>query len=327
VRGVRLEPTRRRARLSPAGAPSGENLVPRLHFVINSASGGGEGARLAGVLAALHGATSVSLLGRVDLAALVAQLTAVDAVVACGGDGTASAVAEVLARRGAAAPALGLVPLGTGNDLGRVCGWSGWDRRDLPGLVAALAVARRRRLDRWRLETDGWQRTWCNYLSLGEDARIAQRFHRLRLRHPHVVRGTFVNRSLYGALGAVQVPHDLTRVVRLPSGPRLPPWTGALVLANIPSYAGGVELAGDMRVDDGRFELVALGHGPALALVTCRLRRPRLLARRGDLRLEVGGMVAAQADGEPFALPRGRYRVVPAPSVAVLVAGGALCGA
>lgn len=312
--------------MAPAGChPPGDRSgvqVPH-HFIVNPASGGGAGLRLARALAALTGAGAVSLLGRSDPAAVVAALGPQDVVVACGGDGTASSVAALVAARGAAAPALGVVPLGTGNDLARVLGWRGWS--DVGSLVAALTVAPRRLLDRWRVEGPGLDRGWCNYLSLGLDAHVALRFHHLRARHRWLARGPAINRGLYAVLGAQQRGVDLARRVHLVDGPALPRWAAVLVLANIPSYAGGVRLASGMRIDDGRFEALALGQGLALGLVTARLRRPRLLGRHEQLEFELGAALPMQLDGEPFLARPGRYRVTPASAVRVLVADGAPC--
>jgi diacylglycerol kinase family enzyme len=296
--------------------------VPQ-HFIVNPASGGGAGLRLAQELATVVGGGRVSLLGRCDPATVVAGLGPDDAVVACGGDGTASSLAAVVATRGADAPALGVVPLGTGNDLARVLGWRGWS--DVPALVTALAVAGRRWLDRWRIAGPGLDRGWCNYLSLGLDASVALRFHHLRLRHRWLARGPVINRGLYGVLGAQQRGNDLARCVRVGGGMRLPRWAAGLVLDNIPSYAGGVVLAQGMRIDDGRFEMLALGAGLALGLVTARLRRPRLLGRHTHLELDLGTAMAMQLDGEPILAPPGRYRITRAPGVHVLVADGAPC--
>jgi diacylglycerol kinase (ATP) len=68
-----------------------------------------------------------------------------DVVVAAGGDGTLNEVANGVAavRGGLARVALGLLPLGTGNDLARTLGIP----TDLPAAVAHLATSRVRRLD------------------------------------------------------------------------------------------------------------------------------------------------------------------------------------
>jgi len=299
--------------------------VSRLHFIINPKSGGGHGARLAQGLSALLGSTQVAILGRCDPLAVVAGLGPEDAVIACGGDGTASGMAEIIAAQGGRGPALGVVPLGTGNDLARVLGWSQWRQSDLPALVAALRVAGRRQLDRWRLDGPGCHRSWCNYLSIGVDACIAHHFHHLRLRHPLLVRGGHINRGIYGLLGAQQRAIDLPRLLRLTGGLALPHWASGLVLCNIPSYAGGVTLARGMRSDDGRLEALVIGHGLSLGLVTARLRRPRLLGRFAHLGFTLAKGVVMQTDGEPFAAQPGPYRLSPAPAITVLVADGAPC--
>lgn len=298
--------------------------MPQTRFIINLASGAGAGARLAQELATRVGPDQISFLGGCDLPAVVSSLGPADVVVACGGDGTASAVAEAIVERGAAAPALGVVPLGTGNDLARVLGWSGAGH-DLTALLTSLPVSARRQLDRWRVEGPGLDRRWCNYLSLGVDARVAQRFHDLRRRYPTLVRGGAINRGVYGVLGAQQRDIDLSPRIRLNDGRLLPRWAAVLVLGNIPSYAGGVALARNMRIDDGLLEMVALGHGLSLGLVAARLRRPRLLRRIDHLEFDLGTTLAMQVDGEPFSAPPGRYRVVRDRSITVLVAHGAPC--
>ncbi len=65
-----------------------------------------------------------------------------DAVVAAGGDGTTRAVADGLLTAGEARAALGLLPLGTGNDLANQLGVG-----RLPAALEALCVGREQRLD------------------------------------------------------------------------------------------------------------------------------------------------------------------------------------
>jgi diacylglycerol kinase (ATP) len=292
--------------------------VRRLHFIVNPSSGGGRGRQLAAELAALLGSATVSILGQGDLAMIAAGLGNDDALIACGGDGTASAVAGVLSTRAGDGPALGVIPLGTGNDLARTLGWSRAPQRDVSALVARLNRAQHRPLDCWRLNGPIGPKIWCNYLSIGVDANVALRFHHLRLRHPWLAQGGVVNRGIYGLLGAQQRGSALSPMVGLSHGLRLPPSASVLVLSNIASYAGGATLARNIRTDDAQFEVVALGHGVRLGLATAGLRRPRLLHRLDHLTLVLGSEIAMQMDGEAFIAPAGRYQVTHAGSIKAL---------
>lgn len=297
----------------------------QLHFIVNPSSGGGRGSRLAADLAGVVGLSAVSILGRSDLSAIISKMNRDDAIIACGGDGTASAVAATLATLAAQAdrtdgPALGVVPLGTGNDLARTLGWAGFSPRHITALVATLRVASYRFHDCWRLDGPSGSRVWCNYLSVGVDAQVAQHFHHLRLRHPWLARGGLINRGLYGLLGAQQRGLALTQVVRVADELRLPRSASVMVLSNILSYAGGATLARGIRMDDRQFEVVALGHGLRLGLATAGLRRPRLVSRRDQISFVLGCDLAMQTDGEAFTALAGRYDVAHAGIIKTLVA-------
>jgi diacylglycerol kinase (ATP) len=52
-------------------------------------------------------------------------------------------------------PVLGIVPLGTGNDLARVLGWGpGYDSEDITEVLNDLQNAKIVHLDRWRVNVD-----------------------------------------------------------------------------------------------------------------------------------------------------------------------------
>ncbi len=225
---------------APADAP--------LLVFINGRSGGKAGAALAAALRRALGAAQVFDVSRhrpADvLAALAANLKAAVAagdaeaahaarglrLVAAGGDGT---VVWVLAAAAAAGldppPPVGVIPLGTGNDLARVLGWgkgfrAGAFRSDaaLRATLARFAAARPARLDAWRLELAApdarllaggphqlerlggpaapraGARFW-NYLSVGMDAAAAAGFHAMREAHPRLAAGRIVNQAWYAA--------------------------------------------------------------------------------------------------------------------------------
>ncbi len=306
-------------------------MVRELVFVVNPVSGDGHGAALARLLAEARPAPRVSLLGG-DLAAVADQACASGAaLVACGGDGTVAATLDAAHQAHCRhpllqPPAVGILPLGTGNDLARACGWPTRSPRNAADLMQALHALRDApagRLDRWVVAGPSWTRAWYGYWSVGIDALIVARFHRARQRHPALIRGLIANRLVYSCLGACAQSTPLSSQVALaaPGLAAIPSWASALVVASISSYAGGVRLSAGGRDDDGRAEVVALAHGVALGLVTAGLRRPSCLGSfsGGTLRLARAGRM--QCDGEPLAAPAGRYRCEHAGEVRVLRPG------
>lgn len=295
-----------------------------LCFLVNPRSGGGQGAALAAVLRRFCGAESVFILGEQPLSQLLAaKASSTTRWVACGGDGTVSALASVVQDAGISAP-IGVIPLGTGNDFARSLGWASmnWNDSTISALVGQLAAAKVCLHDGWRLLGPGVNHFFMNYCSIGGDAEVAQQFHETRQRHPNLLRGALVNKGMYALLGALQRAFLLRQHIRFIDDLVLPEWAHALVFVNISSYASGVTLVPDGRRDDGVLEAVALGHGLAFGLVTAQLRRPRLLKRLAAITFSVGAAVPMQVDGEPFIAEPGVYHLQHAGQVNVLVAHG-----
>ena len=158
----------------------------RRHYVIfNPASGRGRGRRrirayqelLRGALASVEFATTARA-GEERELALAAARDGFDVVVAVGGDGTWSNVADGLIASGRTDVALGVLPSGTGNDFGRNLGF---DPRDPAEAGAALAAGVRRRVDVGRVETpsaadrtpDQWEtRHFLNVAGFGFDVAV-----------------------------------------------------------------------------------------------------------------------------------------------------------
>lgn len=118
---------------------------------------------------------------------------------ACGGDGTVGWVLSILDQIGAyPAPAVGVLPLGTGNDLARALGWGGGYKDEPIGkILTSIGDSETTLLDRWQLKVerncdaknddDGGKgkenlplNVVNNYFSLGVDAHIALEFHEAR---------------------------------------------------------------------------------------------------------------------------------------------------
>jgi diacylglycerol kinase (ATP) len=296
-----------------------------LHFLINARSGGGLGNTLKTALERVVGAQAVHVLGAHTLSDLVAQPALRQVTwVACGGDGTVSALAGAL-KNAAVDASIGVIPLGTGNDLARSCGWgSGWKQADctdktVTAVAEQLAQASSTVVDYWCVRGPKLDCGMLNYCSFGGDAAVALAFHHTRQRYPRLVRGQLVNKSLYAVLGAGQRPIPLAQRVQWDGEP-LPGWAHALVVSNISSYAGGVRLARKTSNNDGFFEVVALGAGIPLGLVTAGARRPRLLARRAEMSVRLHQALPMQIDGEPFMAQAGTYTITMSGQVRLLVA-------
>jgi diacylglycerol kinase (ATP) len=247
-----------------------------------------------------------------DVAALCRQLAAEDgALIACGGDGTASHALDcawqVAQSNGTAPVPVGIIPLGTGNDLARSLGWGGSapTAAALDRMLARLVAAPIRHLDRWELTGPNLTRTWFNYWSLGIDARVALGFHHLRDRHPYLFRLQALNLALYATIGLGQVPPRLDQRIGNLS---LPVWTRGLVICNIASWAGGVRLHPGIRADDGHADAFALAAGIPLGLATGRVRQPLRLGTRREWTIDLRQPTSMQCDGEPFVARSGRYR-------------------
>ncbi len=258
------------------------------------------------------------------IARILAERGKSSAIIACGGDGTAASVIESCWLANPLKPIpVGTIPLGTGNDLARHLGWrprrSGGALALLDHQIHGLQVAPLAGLDRWVLTGNGSSWPIYNYLSLGADARVAARFHTLRRDFPWMFRAPALNKALYGfaALG-----EPALRIADVVEGLDLPGWTRAAVFCNIPSYAGGTQLASSIRADDGWIDGFALGPGLGLGLAVTGLRRPHRLARSSVVRFAVHQPLTVQFDGEPRRLAPGAYTLAHGGRARVITAAG-----
>lgn len=110
-------------------------------------------------------------------------------------------------------PPVGILPLGTGNDLARVLGWGKrYEDALVNALPKALADARPRLIDCWQVnvtprhsadsDTESGETvkgvTLHNYLGVGVDAAAALRFHQARDANPGLFVSALTNKLLYG---------------------------------------------------------------------------------------------------------------------------------
>ena len=228
-----------------------------------------------------------------------------DRVVAVGGDGTVQEVVNgILAAGGRGAETLGIVPVGSGNDLARSLG--------LPADPAAAwsaAIGRHTTpIDVARAERDGGGARWfASAGGIGFDAQVAASM-AVRRRWQRGRAG-----YLLTALAELRrFPNRLVRMT-LDSGEVIERRVLLVAVTNGAFYGGGMHIAPGARVDDGMMDLCIVGdisrldalrqlpnlyRGRHTGHPAVEMRRTRTLAVEG----EAGSLV--HLDGEPFgALP------------------------
>jgi diacylglycerol kinase family enzyme len=286
-------------------------------YLVNRRAGRGDGARLARLVVNSIGDRFVH-----DLAdgppgpVFRERWREVDGVVVCGGDGSVNWVLETLNDLAIDLP-VAIWPVGTGNDFARSLGWP--ERSPLPGNLSAfereLEGGRVRRQDRWVLDGPFGRLPFYCYCSFGADARIALRFHRGRQNNPWLFRGPIANKILYGLIGLQELGWPLAHWLQ-----GAPARAGALLLSNIPSYAGGATIDSGIDPADGRLDAHWLPTGLSMGLALSGRRPPPRY--HGPLEFIVQRPVALQIDGEPRLAPPGRYRVRHGGRVSLLAPAG-----
>ncbi|CAE7938469.1 DGKI, partial [Symbiodinium sp. KB8] len=147
-------------------------------------------------------------------------------ILVCGGDGTVGWVLGALYQLELAyLPPVGILPLGTGNDLARVTGWGGgFTASSVLPVLQRVNEAHAELLDRWTV-TSSWledlRPSWLtggtsqvkerrlkpmvmsNYFGIGVDAAVALDFHQMRERRPEWFWSQLVNKLWYFRSGAV----------------------------------------------------------------------------------------------------------------------------
>ncbi|KAF7992016.1 hypothetical protein HCN44_010836 [Aphidius gifuensis] len=214
-------------------------------------------------------------------------------VLACGGDGTVGWVLSIIDLIDISpSPAVGVLPLGTGNDLARSLGWGGgYTDEPITKILTHLDDSGIRLLDRWSLkvtpnpegkndDTTGRVKDNLplnvvnNYFSLGVDAHIALEFHEAREANPEKFNSRMRNKVFYGQMGGkdliVRRWKDLSDYVTLEcDGIDITPKliehrVHAIVFLNISSYGGGTRPWAPMpdtkepSTDDGLIEVIGL---------------------------------------------------------------------
>ena len=191
-------------------------------------------------------------------------LSSSETLIAVGGDGTVSSVLSImLTSEYADKVQIGLIPLGTGNDLARVLHlYKPFVDKGLLYLVRRLLMAKSRPFDIW---TVNGKYALANYFSAGIDARIAHDFNQDRAtgvissnsvvaNKLHYVKRFFADRAYQLKSGKISVvdhstgeseSHDLT-------GHK------TVIVGNIPSFASGANPFFKSDMSDGCLEVVCV---------------------------------------------------------------------
>ena len=272
-------------------------MTRRVLLIVNPAAGGGRAAqRLPGAEAALRRlgvdfetARTTSLEHARELARTAARTGAVAATLS--GDGLVGAVAgELTGTEGV----LGVLPGGRGNDFARVLGIP----EDVEAACAIVAGGAERLIDVG--EVDG--RPFIGIASAGFDSEANRVANETKL-----IRGDLV--YAYGALRALLAWKPARFTLDL-DGRETIAYSGySIACANSKAYGGGMYLAPDAELDDGRLDVVCTGLGTKRrALYNLpklfkgrHLESPGMHVRRAaEVRVSADRPFVVFADGDPI---------------------------
>eukprot|EP00124_Ichthyophonus_hoferi_P001199 Ihof_evm9s57 gene=Ihof_evmTU9s57 len=256
-------------------------------------------------------------------------------VIVMGGDGSVQWLMgemDKIAYRDGLRPVIGVLPLGTGNDLARAMGCGG-------GITTISSIFRILKhipyddlshgvkgLDRWLLtytpEEDGGEDNkeivFNNYFSIGVDAKVALKFHQGRRKCGSCYRLQSVNKLWYGihSMGTMCCNAKVADMCKLvldesDTPVKIPSSLECLVFVNIPSYAAGTNVWGKhtsglnkgydyhpQSSDDGVLEIVGLRGLFHAGLLQLGLGHAVRIGQATTMYLHVMEDVVAQVDGE-----------------------------
>jgi diacylglycerol kinase (ATP) len=261
-------------------------------------------------------------------------------ILACGGDGTGKWIMETMDTidyKPFPAPPVGILPLGTGNDIARVLGWGGGYNEGEPLLpiLNHIVEAEVINLDRWSVERIPYdpvtkqtigppvKNVMNNYLALGfADAKIALDFHRLRDAKPGLFFDRKINKFWYLSYGARAIIADvlspetsLHYLIKLYVNEKKISLKEhrlqGLIILNLPSYAAGRNIWGTRRdpkyspvsFSDGLLEIIGIRSTLHMAQIGAGLDFGVRLAQGCDIKIVMKRSkppLPNKIDGEPW---------------------------
>lgn len=224
---------------------------------------------------------------------------------AVGGDGTAVEAITGVHLSGCAVP-VGLIPLGTGNDLARALGMYGlFRKKGLAGCLKALLQGVEVPFDLWRVNG---RNLMVNYLSIGMDAAVVHDFAVWRHRGRNSFNSVMLNRIAFCALALGRARHTIQgkAVLTYHSGGQVHYLTltgcRSLVLSNHRFYGGGTLVAPHADFTDGALEITPFSTLSSLLGLFLLQRAPRGLRRNYG-----NSLPQFPAQGVEISLPPGNY--------------------
>ena len=293
----------------------------KFHFLINPISGGGQGKEIQKYLPEIMASEDYkedewkSEFTQIEgMKEQIQQaLESTETLIAVGGDGTVSAVLSTMLLGGFSQKVkIGLIPLGTGNDLARVLNlYKPYVDRGLLFLVRRLVRAAARPFDIWKVND---QFALANYFSAGIDARIAHDFNLDRATGAissssvvanklHYVKRFFADRDymlkkgtlVYSNAFGERISQDLSE-------------HRTIIVGNIPSFASGANPFYRSNMADGLLEVgdvpnmhnflmaIAIGNLPLIGFIYKKYFLKSRKVKSLELHLEPDEFL--QLDGE-----------------------------
>ena len=191
-------------------------------------------------------------------------------IVACGGDGTISEVANGILASGKDVE-LGILPSGTGGDFRKTLGLPTHSRR----AAVVLRDGRTRRIDVGRvafIDNNGVEATryFLGVASLGMSTQVIERVKEgglpwLSTNAPDWLGGRL---SFGASMFQTAMRSAATRVVlQLDDSPERHVAVANLCIANARYFGGGMKIAPEAKLTDGRFDVVSIGDLGALKII------------------------------------------------------------
>ncbi|XP_046406232.1 diacylglycerol kinase epsilon, partial [Ischnura elegans] len=336
-RGRRISRRLTLQELKPPAWPDWSPLI----VLANRKSGNNDGERIMSLFRRfLNPAQVVDLCGCTPVAALqwCSLLGSVKAqVLVAGGDGTVGWVLNAIdSLQLKVPPSVGIIPLGTGNDLSQVLGWGRTHTSDLDPTVVMeqLENATEVSLDRWKVTIHPMRHLpmhhplkemfMYNYMSIGVDAQVTLNFHRARESPFYIFSSRFFNRFLYLTYGTREVMEhgcrDLDKQLEVYIDGKLAvlPPVEALVILNIQSWGGGVrpwamgsgcDTAPVQDFSDGKLEIMAVHSSFHIAQLQVGLSEPIRIGQASSVKIKLKAQAPMQVDGEPWEQPPAEFDI------------------